>query len=105
MSTIDLIILGILLNNPLNAFELTRFMDTHHIDKLVKISKPAVYKCCKRLFQAGFLDGETIREGEMPEKVIYSINEKGRERFYELMEHFSSNLNPFFLSSTPLSII
>jgi len=96
MSTIDLIILGILLNNPLNAFELTRFMDTHHIDKLVKISKPAVYKCCKRLFQAGFLDGETIREGEMPEKVIYSINEKGRERFYELMEHFSSNLNPFF---------
>ncbi|MFA5902351.1 MAG: PadR family transcriptional regulator [Desulfobacula sp.] len=96
MSTIDLIILGILLNNPLNAFELTRFMDTYHIGRLVKISKPAVYKCCKRLFQSGFLDGETVREGEMPEKVIYSVNEKGRGRFYELMEHFSSNLNPFY---------
>ncbi len=96
MSTTDLIILGILLENPMNAYELTRFIDDKQVGRLLKISKPAVYKCCKRLFKAEYLDGETVREGEMPEKVIYSVNQKGQGRFYELMEHFSGNLNPFY---------
>ena len=96
MSTIDLIILGILLENPMNAFELTRLVDNKEIGKLLKISEPAIYKCCKRLFKAGYVDGEKVREGEMPEKVIYSVNQKGQGRFYELMEHFSGKLNPFF---------
>ncbi len=96
MSTIDLIILGILLDNPMNAFELTRLIDSKQIGRLVKISKPAIYKCCKRLYKAGYLDGKTVREGEMPEKVIYSVNKKGDSRFYELMEHFSGNMNPFY---------
>ncbi len=97
MSTIDLIILGILLNNPMNAFELIRFVEGREIARLVKISKPAIYKCCKRLFQGGYLEGKKVREGEMPEKVIYSVNEKGQSRFYELMRHFSDNVNPFYL--------
>ncbi len=96
MSTTDLIILGILLENPMNAYELTRFIDDKEVGRLIKISKPAVYKCCKRLFKAEYLDGETVREGEMPEKVIYSVNQKGRDRFYELMEHFSGSINPFY---------
>ena len=96
MSTIDLIILGILLENPMNAYELTRFIDNKQVGRLLKISTPAVYKCCKRLFKAQYLDGKTVREGEMPEKVIYSVNQKGQARFYNLMEHFSGNLNPFY---------
>jgi len=96
MSTIDLIILGILLNDPKNAFELNRIIEDKQIDKLLKISKPAVYKCCKRLFKAGYLDGVTVKEGEMPEKVIYSVNQEGMNYFYELMEYFSNNLKPFY---------
>jgi len=96
MSTTDLIILGILLENPMNAYGLTHFIDDKQVGRLLKISKPAVYKCCKRLFKAGYLDGETVREGELPEKVIYSVNQKGQDRFYELMEHFSGKLNPFY---------
>jgi len=96
MSTIDLIILGILLENPMNAYGLTHFIDDKQVGRLLKISKPAVYKCCKRLFKAECLDGETVREGELPEKVIYSVNQKGRDRFYELMERFSGNVTPFY---------
>jgi len=58
MSTIDLIILGILLENPMNAYGLTHFIDDKQVGRLLKISKPAVYKCCKRLFKAECLDGE-----------------------------------------------
>jgi DNA-binding PadR family transcriptional regulator len=80
----------------MNAYELTRFIDDKQVGRLIKISKPAIYKCCKRLFKAGYLDGETVREGEMPEKVIYTVNQKGKDRFYELMAHFSGNINPFY---------
>lgn len=97
MSTIDLIILGILMDKPMNAFELARLIDEKQIGKFLKISKPAIYKSCKRLFKSGYLDGERVREGEMPEKVIYSVNKKGRGRFNKLMEHFSGNLTPFYL--------
>lgn len=96
MSTIDLIILGILLQNPMNAYELIRFIDDREVGRLLKISTPAIYKCCKRLFKAGYLDGEKVREGEMPEKMIYAVNQKGQDRFYKLMEHFSGNVNPFY---------
>ncbi len=96
MSTIDLIILGILLEHPMNAYELTGFIDNKQVGRLLKISTPAIYKCCKRLFKAQYLDGKTVREGEMPEKVIYSVNQKGQAHFYKLMEHFSGNLNPFY---------
>jgi len=101
MSTIDLILLGILLDKKMNAYELANFIDDRGIDKLVKISMPAVYKNCKRLCQSGYLNGQRVREGEMPEKLVYSINKKGKGHFYDLMKYYSSNFHhdptPFFL--------
>ncbi len=97
MSTIDLIILGILLKKPKNAYEITHFVDAEQLDKILKISKPAIYKSCKRLFKSGYLDGETIREGELPEKVIYSVNKEGKDYFNHLMKYFSQNIRPFYL--------
>jgi len=97
MSTIDLIILGILLEKPMNAYEITHFVDAEQLDKILKISNPAIYKSCKRLFKSGYLDGETIREGELPEKVIYSVNNEGKEYFNHLMKHFSQKIRPYYL--------
>lgn len=97
MSTIDLIILGFLLDRRMNAYELASFIAEKQIGRFLKISTPAIYKSCNRLYTAGFLDGETIKEGGQPEKTVYSINKKGRERFLALMEHFSSQFVPFFL--------
>ncbi|MBI4972214.1 MAG: PadR family transcriptional regulator [Candidatus Omnitrophica bacterium] len=97
-STIDLIILGILFERPINAHDLARLIDEKGINRFLKISAPAVYKSCKRLYEAGFLDGKIAKEGKQPEKTIYRINEKGKERFFALMEHFSSlDPTPFFM--------
>lgn len=97
MSTIDLILLGLLLDKPMNAYELARMIDERQLGRLLKISTPAIYKSCKRLFDAGFLNKTTAKKGEQPEKAIYTINKKGKERFVALMQHFSSNITPFFL--------
>lgn len=97
MSTIDLIILGVLMEQSMNAYELVNTIESKKAGHILKISKPAIYKSCKRLYKGGYLDGVRIREGESPEKVIYSINDTGKKYFYKLMEHFSKNLKPFHL--------
>lgn len=97
-STIDLIVLGFLLEKPTNAHDLVRLIEGNRIDRFLKISAPAVYKSCRRLYESGVLDGNVTKEGKQPEKTIYRINEKGRERFIVLMEHFSSlETTPYFL--------
>ncbi|MDH5721167.1 MAG: PadR family transcriptional regulator [Spirochaetia bacterium] len=95
-STIDLTILGILSIKSMSAYELANFIENRRVKRMLKISTPAIYKVCKKLFNNGLLDGETVKEGENPEKVIYSLNKKGKERFIGLMEHFSSNIDPFY---------
>ncbi len=97
ISTIDLIILGILLDKEMSAYEMANFIERRGIDQLVKISKPAVYKNSKRLYKSGYLDGLKVREGELPEKMVYSMNEKGLAKFHDLMKYYSSNTDPFFL--------
>jgi DNA-binding PadR family transcriptional regulator len=97
MSTIDLIVLGILLKNPLNAYELVRFVKDRQVGRVLKISEPAIFKSCRRLAKGGYLDGETVREPGVPDKVVYRINDKGRERLYELMAHFAQHIKPYHL--------
>jgi DNA-binding PadR family transcriptional regulator len=94
-SSVDLTLLGLLIEKPRNPYELAHFIQTRYLDKLLKISQPAVYKNCKKLFQSGFLDGKTMREGELPEKVTYSVNKKGEMHFKQLMNHFNE-IKPFY---------
>jgi len=96
MSAIDLVILGILMEKPRNAYDLTQFIGVSGIDRMIKVSSPAVYKNCKKLKQSGFIDAEVVKDSEMPEKVVYSMNESGREFFFKLMGYFSKDLKPFY---------
>ena len=91
MSTVDLMILGVLMQKSMNAYEMKKEMEYRNINKWVKISSPSVYKNLVKLYKSGFIDGETVRDGEMPEKTIYTINEKGRNYFMQLMSQYSEN--------------
>lgn len=91
MSTIDLMILGALIEKPMNAYEMKKNMEYRNIKSWVKISSPSIYKNLVALKKKGYLDGEIVREGEMPEKTIYSINEKGKAYFFSLMEKYSED--------------
>ena len=97
LSNIDLIVLGILTEAPMSAYELTQYITDRQVSSFLKISDPAVYKSCKRLFQGGFLDGKLGTEGASPKKTIYSMNPEGQTRFYELMKFYSGNTNQWHL--------
>ena len=91
MSTIDLMLLGILTQKSMNAYEIKKEMECRSIRNWIKISSPSVYKNLLKLYRSGYIDGKIVREGEMPEKTVYSINDKGRKYFIRLMEHYSED--------------
>ena len=91
MSSIDLTILGFLQKKSISAYELTKLFEFKRVQKWVKIGSPTIYQNIKKLAAKNYLTGKTVKQGEMPEKVIYSITKSGRKYFLELMNHFSSN--------------
>ncbi len=80
----------------MNAYRLARFVEQNNVTRLVKLSTPAIYKSCKRLFEQGNLSGQRRREGEAPEKMMYQVTDAGHERFRELMTHFADTITPFY---------
>lgn len=89
MSTIDLMLLGALMEKPMNAYEMKKNMEARNIKSWVKISSPSIYKNLVSLNKKGYLDDKVVKDGEMPEKTIYSINEEGRSYFVRMMEKYS----------------
>jgi hypothetical protein len=72
-------------------------MEYRNIKGWVKISSPSIYKNLVTLEKKGCLDGEIVKEGEMPEKTIYCINEKGRKYFFSLMEKYSEKPETIYI--------
>ncbi|MGL1920554.1 MAG: PadR family transcriptional regulator [Hyphomicrobiales bacterium] len=95
-SIIDMVVLGILTKQPMNAYALAQYVEHNNVTRLVKLSTPAIYKSCKRLYEQNCLAGELKRDGEAPEKTLYRVSAIGKARFDELMSHFASHIAPFY---------
>ncbi|MDO4269719.1 MAG: PadR family transcriptional regulator [Eubacteriales bacterium] len=97
MATIDLIVLGILKKEPMGAYDIQKLVEYRNISKWVKISTPSIYKKTIQLEEKGFIKGETVKEGKMPEKVVYSLTPSGEKEFEKLMFETASKPIHFFL--------
>ncbi|MBL8020692.1 MAG: PadR family transcriptional regulator [Leptospirales bacterium] len=97
MSTIELIILGYLLDSPMSAYDINKVIEKKETWRLLKISRPAIFKTCKRLHQDGYLRSKLTRQGENPEKTIYAVSSSGKQHFLALMQHYAQTMQPYFL--------
>jgi len=74
-----------------------KHVEYRNLSKWVKISSPPVYKKVLKQEEKGYLTSESVREGKMPEKAIYSITATGMEYFLELMkEHATDAVSVLF---------
>ncbi len=89
MSTIDLIILGSLYQSPKSAYDLQKQIEARNLSRWIKIGSFTVYKKVVQYETKGYVVSETVRNGNMPEKTLYTITPKGEEIFKELMTKFS----------------
>lgn len=98
MAAIDLIVLGMIKEHPQSAYELQKNVEYRNISRWVKISTPSIYKKVVQLEEKGYISGRTIKEGNMPEKSVYSITEQGEGHFLKLMEKTSKEMVSIFLN-------
>jgi DNA-binding PadR family transcriptional regulator len=94
MSSIDLVILGIVLEKPQSAYDIQKDVDYHHFSRWTKISVPSVYRKVIQLNEKGYLKSDIVKGDKFADKAVYSITEKGCAYFEKLMDTYASEPVP-----------
>ena len=82
LSSIALIVLGLLDHGPLHPYEILRIMRKHRDDQRVATSVGSIYHAVERLERDGYVvPGATDREGSRPERTTYEITDDGRAEY------------------------
>lgn len=90
MSSIDLVILGIVLEKPQSAYDIQKDVDYHHFSRWTKISVPSIYRKVIQLNEKGYLKSDIVKGDKFADKAVYSITDKGRSYFEQLMDTYAS---------------
>lgn len=89
MSSIDLVILGIVMERPQSAYDIQKDVEYHHLSRWTRISVPSVYRKVIQLNEQGYLQSQTVKGDRFSDKAVYSITDKGRVYFEQLMEAYA----------------
>lgn len=91
LSRISTLILGIIKEKPVNPYEINKFLEIIKIKEWFPVAVSSVYSTIKTLHSKGLIIGEGMKEGNMPEKTMYSITENGKEALNETIEELLSS--------------
>lgn len=94
MSSIDLVILGIVLEKPQSAYDIQKDVEYHHFPRWTKVSVPSIYRKVLQLDEKGYLQSNIVKGDRFADKAVYSITDKGRQYFRELMDFYASQPIP-----------
>lgn len=90
MSSIDLVILGIVLEKPQSAYDIQKDVEYHHLSRWTKISVPSIYRKVIQLNEKGYLQSDVVKGDKFADKTVYSITDKGRSYFEQLMNTYAN---------------
>lgn len=109
MSKPAALLLGIIYKKPLNAYEITKLLDYMNIKWWFNIADSTVYATLKTLRKKGLIEGTIEKEGNMPDKTVYSLTEKGedelRESIRQSILHFDYDTNIFTIAAFFMDIL
>lgn len=97
MAAIDLIVLGMLKQESLSAYDIQKLVEYRNISKWVKISTPSIYKKVIQLEEKGYITRNTVQGENLADKAIYSLTEAGEREFEALMFEISEKPIHIFL--------
>lgn len=94
MSSIDLVILGIVMERPQSAYDIQKDVQYHHFSRWTKVSIPSVYRKVIRLCEQGYLESEIVKGERFVDKALYTITDEGRAYFRQLMHAYADDPVP-----------
>ena len=97
------LLLGIIYEKPLNAYEITKLLSYMNIKWWFNIADSTVYATLKKLEKKGYIEGTIEKIGNMPDRTVYSLTEKGedelKETIKESIRQFNYDTNIFTIAA------
>ena len=88
ISKVSVLILGIIGEKPVNPYEITKMLEQMNVKSWFPVAASSIYVTIKKLKQKGYITGEIVKEGNMPEKTVYSLTQKGKEVLSQTLIEF-----------------
>jgi len=83
-----IMILGIIYQNPINAYEIIRKLEEMNVKNWYKIADSTVYATVKHANKKRYLSVVVEKESEMPQKKVYSLTDSGKEEIERTIESY-----------------
>ena len=97
MSSIDLVILGIVIEKPQSAYDIQKDVEYYHFSRWTKISVPFIYRKVLQMNEKGYLESSIVKGDKFADKAVFSITDKERAYFGQLMETYAGQKVPLLL--------
>ena len=97
------IILGIIQKHPVNAYELIKMLSRFQLKDWYDIADSTVYATLKSLEKKQYITGRVQKDGNMPDKTVYSLTDAGTKEWNTAIKffltHFDYDLIPIMIAS------
>ena len=71
-------LLGLIYEKPLNAYEIIKLLNYMNVKWWFNIADSTVYSTLKALEKKEYITGTTEKVGNMPDRTVYSLSDKGK---------------------------
>ena len=88
LSKLATLILGILSERERNPYEITKMLSVLQTKKWLPMADSTVYATINNLKKKGLILGRTEKDGNLPEKTIYSITNDGESELQQTITSF-----------------
>lgn len=93
MSSIDTLLLGMVMKKEMSAYDLQREVEKRNINRWVRISTPSIYKKMVAYQKKGFVSTKTMHN----DKTMYTLTEKGKQFYTQSVKKVAEkDVNLFF---------
>jgi DNA-binding PadR family transcriptional regulator len=90
MNRYDLVLLGLILEKERSGYDIITEISSRELDRWANLSTSTVYNRLTTLEKNECIQGRAEREGNRPERMVYTITEKGRDVLRkEVLKHLT----------------
>lgn len=92
LSKLSKLVMGLLHKQSMNPYELAKLVDMDVVQDWFPLTAPSIYTTIKNIEKKGFIAGETVQEGKLPPKTVYTLTEEGEK---QLLAELSADLSSY----------
>ena len=95
-------LLGLIYEKPLNAYEIIKLLNYMNVKWWFNIADSTVYSTLKTLEKKEYILGTTEKIGNMPDRTVYSLSDKGKDEFIATLKDVHPDNSIMIQTSFPL---